>query len=367
MSASAAAPAVERVSTLELFFDLVFVFTLTQIARLVSTAHGAGELGAAALILTVVWWMYGGYAWLTSNLPTERFTRRILLLSGTCAYFVMALSIPRAATDDALPFGLAYALVTVVHGILFTRAANSSARAIIRILPFNLAAAASVFGAALLPIGLRWIGWLAAVVLFLIATFARRERGFQLSPAHFAERHGLVIIVAIGESIVSLGSGIESVAVRWPLIRIVILGFALCAAVWWSYFDRDDVRGEHALRSASVAGRARLALLAYSYAHLGMVGGIVAIAAGLHDAIAHLGGPLDAWHAWLLAGGVALYLLSDKWFRFLVSIGPSHYRGVAALVALATAPIGWQWSSAAQIAALTMIFVVMLAGERVRD
>jgi low temperature requirement protein LtrA len=113
-----------------------------------------------------------------------------------------------------------------------------------------------------------------------------------------------------------------------------------------------------------MARRARLAVLAYSYAHLGMVGGIVAIAAGLHDAIAHLGGVLDASHAWVLAGGVALYLLSDKWFRFLVSIGPSHYRGVAALVALATAPIGWRWSSAGQIAALTMIFVVMLASER---
>src|SRR4030095_8131907 len=115
--------------------------------------------------------------------------------------------------------------------------------------------------------------------------------GFQVNAAHFAERHGLVIIVAIGESVVSLGSGIDEFPVGWPLIRIVTLGFALCAVIWWSYFDGDDVRGEEGLRHVpDGARRARVALFAYSYAHLGMIAGIVAVAAGLHDAIANLGG-----------------------------------------------------------------------------
>src|SRR5262245_11313511 len=159
----AAAPAIERVSTLELFFDLVFVFTLTQIARLVSSAHGTADLGIAALILTIVWWMYSGYAWLTSNVATQAFARRILLLAGACAYFVMALSIPRVAGDDGLPFGISFAAVTVVHGLLFTRATNSSAQAIFRILPFNLAAAGCVVAAGFVPADLRWIAWFAEI------------------------------------------------------------------------------------------------------------------------------------------------------------------------------------------------------------
>jgi low temperature requirement protein LtrA len=350
----------DRVSTLELFFDLVFVFTVTQVARLVSGAHGAGDLGAAALILTIAWWMYGGYAWLTNNIGTSGLALRLLMLVGMAAYFVMALAIPRAGGDDGLVFGIAFTLVTIVHTALFTRAPNPSARAILGIAPYNLTAAACTIAAAFLAPHLRWIGWAAAVALFLATTMTRRERGFQVNASHFAERHGLVIIVAIGESIVSLGSGIGDVLVRWPLIRIVALGFALCAAIWWSYFDGDDVRGEHGLRTAPADRRARLALFAYSYAHLGMVAGIVAIAAGLHDAIAVLGAPMAASHAWVLAAGVALYLLSDNWFRSLVGIGSSRTRLTAALLALVTAPLGAGVSSAGQIATLVAILIAML-------
>jgi low temperature requirement protein LtrA len=262
-------------------------------------------------------------------------------------------------------FGIAFTLVTIVHALLFKRATNSSARAILRIAPYNLAAAACTVGAAFLDPSIRWIGWAAAVAIFLAATAARRERGFQINASHFAERHGLVIIVAIGESIVSLGTGIGDALVRWPLIRIVALGFALCAAIWWSYFDADDVRGEHTLRTALPDRRVRLALLAYSYAHLGMLAGIVAIAAGLHDAIAVLGAPLAASHAWVLAAGVALYLVSDSWFRALLGIGSSRARLAAAMLALVTAPLGTRLSSASEIATLVAILIAMLATEAV--
>ena len=353
----------ERVSTLELFFDLVFVFTITQVARLVSNAHGTGDLGSAALILTIAWWMYGGYAWLTNNVGTRGFSLRLLMLFGTGAYFVMALSIPRAANEDGLPFGIAYAVVTLVHAALFTRATNSSARAIVGIAPYNFLAAACVIGAAFLDPAWRWAGWLAAVLVFFASSVRRREGGFQLNASHFAERHGLVIIVAIGESVVSLGSGVETAAVRWPLIRVVALGFALCAGIWWSYFDGDDERGERALRDAPDAARTRLGLMAYGYAHLGMVGGIVCIAAGLHDAIASLGGTIPPRHAWILAGGVALYLVSDKWFRVLLELDRSHWRGIAALLAIATALVGFRVSSAAQIGSLVAILIGMLTVE----
>jgi low temperature requirement protein LtrA len=354
----------ERVSTLELFFDLVFVFTITQVARLVSGAHGTGDIASAALILTIAWWMYGGYAWLTNNVGTRGFSLRMLMLLGTCAYFVMALSIPRAAGEDGFPFAIAWSVVGLIHLVLFTRAGNSSARAIFGIAPYNTVAALFVIAAAFIDPAWRWVGWLGAVLTFVSSTLGRRESGFQLNAAHFAERHGLVIIICIGESVISLGAGIEATAVRWPLIRIVVLGFALCAAIWWSYFDGDDERAEQALRRLPEARRARVGLLAYGYAHLGMVAGIVAVAAGLHDAIAGLGGAIPARPAWILASGVGLYLLSDKWFRRLLALDASHWRGIASLLAIATAVVGIKFTAAAQIGALVAILVAMLTVER---
>jgi len=356
-------PVSHRVSTLELFFDLVFVFTITQIAHLVSGARSAGDVGRAALILTIGWWMYGGYAWLTNNVGTEGLLRRIQLLIGMAAYFVMALAIPHAAGRDGLAFGVAFLIVTAMHATLFYQSSPGSARAILEIAPYNFAAAILVIVAGLVDPAWRSLIWLAAVSAFLAATFGRRERRFQVNPSHFAERHGLVIIVAIGESVVSLGTGVDAVPVGWALIRIVMLGFALCAALWWTYFGGDDELGEKALAGAAPERRLRLAILAYSYVHLGMLLGIVAVAAGLHDAIAALGGPVSAFHAWTLAGGIALYLASDKIFRYMLAIGTSRFRSAAALLSLACAPLGWLIGGAAEIGALVGLLIVMLAAE----
>ena len=354
----------DRVSTLELFFDLIFVFTITQVARVVSASPDPAGVGRAALLLTIAWWMYGGYAWLTNNVGTEGLGLRLWMLVGMGAYFVMALSIPRADQADGLVFGLCFAVVMLVHAILFTRAANSSARAIFEIAPYNALAAACTIGAAFVVPAWRWLGWLAAVLVFVAATFRRREEGFQINAAHFAERHGLIIIIALGESVVALATGIDHVLVRWPLIQVVLLGLALCAAVWWSYFDGDDQRGERALSSAPADRRSRLAMFAYSDAHLGMMAGIVGIAAGLHDAMAVVGGRVEAHSAWILSGGVALYLLSDKAFRFLLHLGSTRWRSAAALLALMAAPIGWQWSGAGQIGAHVAVLVAMLVVEK---
>lgn len=356
----------ERVSTLELFFDLVFVFTITQIAKLMSAAQNTGDFASAGLILTIAWWMYGGYAWLTNSVGTDGFSRRMLLLVGMASYFVMALAIPAATAHDGLVFGIAFAIVTMVHATLFYNASPAAARAIRGIAPFNLTAAACVIAGGLLDPRFRSLWWLGAVAMFLIATFRRREQRFSVNPSHFAERHGLIIIVALGESVVSLGSGLGSAPIGWPLVRVVVLGFSLCAAIWWTHFDGDDTRGERALTAADPARKLRLAILAYSYAHLGMLFGIVCIAAGLHDAIASRGGAVSASHAWILGAGVAIYLASDKWFRWLLKIGSSRYRSAVGVIALAAAPLGWRVNSLSQIAVLVAALTVMLAAERRR-
>jgi low temperature requirement protein LtrA len=356
-------PASQRVTTLELFFDLVFVFTITQIAHLVSTAHSGADLARAALILTIGWWMYGGYAWLTNSVGTEGLVRRLQLLTGMAAYFVMALAIPDAAGDEGLAFGVAFFVVTLMHATLFYQSSPASAKAILEIAPYNVLAATLVVVAGLVDPSWRIYLWLGAVTAFLAATFLRRERRFQVNPSHFAERHGLVVIVAIGESVVSLGAGVGHVPVAWPLIHAVVLGFALSAALWWTYFGGDDELGERALTAAPADRRVRLAILAYSYVHLGMLMGIVAIAAGLHDAIGALGAPTSPWHAWTLAGGVSLYLLSDKFFRRLLNIGRTHFRFTAAILALVVAPLGWRVGGVTEIGALLAILVCMLVAE----
>ena len=353
-----------RVSTLELFFDLVFVFTITQVAHLVAHAHGALDLTKAFLILTIAWWMYGGYAWLTNNLGTTGLTIRLLLLTGMAAYFVMALSIPHADGDDGLPFAISFLFVTVIHAVLFLHAPNTSALAILKIAPFNLVGALFIVTAALLGPTRSWLGWLAAVVTFAASSLARRERGFHVSASHFAERHGLVIIVAIGESVVAIGLGAADIPVRLPLIAAAVLGFALAATIWWCYFDRDDVRGEHALANVGAKERASVAMYAYSYGHLVMVAAIVLVAAGMQDVITGIRTPPPRATYWLLGTGIALYLGGMALFRRLLHTATIRVRLVAAALALATVPIGVALGALAQLALLVVLMLSLLAVEQ---
>ena len=198
---------VERVSTLELFFDLVFVFAITQLSHVFGHAHSVVDFLRAFLVLAVVWWMYAGYAWLTSNVRTDRLAYRLLLLCAMAAFLVIALRIPSIATRHGPTLGLAYLVVVLVHTALFLHAPNSSARAILGILPFNLAVGALVLVSGFVSEAWNWVPWAAAALPIVATTVARRERDFQLSPTHFVERHGLVVLIAIGESVVATGGG----------------------------------------------------------------------------------------------------------------------------------------------------------------
>lgn len=366
MTSTESAGAGSRVSTLELFFDLVFVFTITQLARLVADAHGAGDFGRAFLILSISWWMYDGYVFLTNNIGTRGLGIRLLMLTGMAAYFVMAMSIPHASNRDGLPFGVAYLIVGLVHFGLFTRAPNASARAIFKIAPYNLTSALLVVAAAFITPEWRWIGWLGAVVMFLLVSFRRGERGFQTSAGHFAERHGLVIIIVIGESVISLGATPDGLAVGWRLIGIVLLGFALCSAIWWSYFDGDDLMAEHALTALPNESRTRFAVLAYSYPHMGMIAGLICMGAGLHGVMDVVGGPTHVQTSWLLAAGTSLYLASSGKFRRHMAFARARPRFVAALAVLVIGPLGWRVNGAVELAALTTLLVVLLLAERKR-
>jgi len=356
-------PGVARVSTLELFFDLVFVFAITQVSHLFGDAHGALDFLRAFLVLAVVWWMYGGYAWLTSNVSTDRLLNRILLLCGMAGFLVIALRIPTVAGHHGAIFGLAYLVVVLVHSALFSHAPNSSARAILGVLPFNLLLAAAVIVSGLVSDRWNWIPWVAAGAAMIAATALHREREFQLSPSHFVERHGLVVLIALGESVVATGAGAAELPVGFWLVAWALLGLALAAAIWWSYFDGDDARAEHAMTRATGADRARLAVYAYYHAHLLMIAGIVIAAAGVHEAVAHLEEPAEA-AGWLMSSGVSLYLVGGAAYRRLLDIGPAWVRLASAGLALGIALTGGVAGSLLQLTLVVALLVVMLVVER---
>lgn len=362
LTAPVSTPAV-RVSTLELFFDLVFVFTITQVTHLVADAHGVPDLVRAFLVLAVTWWMYDGYAWLTNNVGTESTAARLFLLSGMAGFLVMALATPHVAERDGLAFGLAYLAVVLVHAGLFIHAPNSSARAMYRVAPFNVGGALLVVVAGLAPASWNLALWVAALLTLLTAILMRGDRGFQLRADHFAERHGAIILIALGESVADLGVGAGDVPVRLPLVRAALLGLALAVALWWCYFDRDDNRGAHALTQVDPAERARLGLQAYWFAHLLMIAGIVVAAAGVEGVITNVVRPAPGATAWRLAAGVAVYLVGEVVFRRLLRLGPVRGRLVAAALAAATAPVGLAVGYVTQLTLLVLLLTGMLAVE----
>ncbi|MFL5618105.1 MAG: low temperature requirement protein A [Gemmatimonadaceae bacterium] len=356
-----------RVTTLELFFDLVFVFAITQVAHLIGHAQSALDLLRALLVLTVVWWMYGGYAWLTNNIATDRLAHRLLLLVAMAAFLVVALRIPLVAGRHGAVFGLAYLTIVLVHAALFTRAPNASARAILSVLPFNVVLAALVIASGLAAPEWNWTPWAGAALAIVATTAARRERGFAINPAHFAERHGLVVLIAIGESVVAIGSGAAGQPLQLSLLTAMGLGIALAACIWWTYFDADDTRGEHAMARASGPERATLAIRAYYYAHLVMIAGIVTAAAGMAQVIAAAARSAPPAAAWLLSSGIAVYLLGGSVFRRTLRIAPARTRLAGAALVLATGPIAAHAGSLAQLATVVAILVAMLALEHGRD
>ena len=358
------APPILRVSTLELFFDLVFVFAITQVAHLFGHAHSAIEFLRAFLVLAVIWWMYGGYAWLTSNVGTSQLAHRVLLLCAMAGFLVMALRVPAIAEHHGVAFGIAYLVVVIVHAALFAHAPNSSARAIVSVLPLNVAVAVTVLASGLVNEGSSWIAWVAACIPILATTLLRRERGFHMSPAHFVERHGLVILIALGESVVAIGTAAVDRPVTFSLLGAVVLGLALAAALWWAYFDGDDARAEHAMMHADPITRARLGIYGYYYAHLLMIAGIVIAAAGIQPALADPAATTESTTGWLLSSGVALYLIGGAVFRRLLHTGSPIPRLVSSAVVLALGPLGAVVDSHAQLTAIILVLLAMLAVER---
>lgn len=353
-----------RVTTLELFFDLVFAFTLTQLAALL--VHHLSPSGAFEVLLVfgVLWWMYGGYAWLTNTRAPVRTPDRLLLLVGMAGFLICGLAIPRGfgpgGTETRVALGAGYLIVVAVHSALFYRVNRN----IVRVTPFNVSAALLVIGAAFVPSPASYLLWVAAVAVQWLSPLIIHPGGrFHIRPAHFAERHGALVIVALGESVAAVGIGAAPAGVTFAVILPAVLGLAVSAALWWAYFgDGDDERAEQAMAATPPAQRAGLALAAY-YAHIPILLGVVALATGTALTIGSPARPHPV-QAVAVAAGAALFLAGSAWFRQALRIGPIVLRLVAAAFALVTAALGAAVSVEAQFAVLLAGLVAMLAAER---
>jgi low temperature requirement protein LtrA len=354
----------QRVTTLELFFDLVFVFTLTQLTTVLFEAPNARGLLRVVVMLGVIWWMYGGYAWMTNAVNANTTPRRLVLFAAMGAYFVLALSIPDAFGGTGLAFGIAYLLVVVLHSALFTQATVASAvRAILTLAPYNLFAALVVVTGGALGGTAQYLLWGAAGLFEWSTPLFRGTSGFLIAPAHFVERHGLVVIIAIGESVVAIGFGASQLPVDGSLVAVAAVGLALSACLWWLYFGGDDERAEHALTALPQLERAQASVRAFGYWHMPMLLGIIAIAAVSREATAHPFSSLTWARAAILGGGVAAYLAGDVAFRAELGIGRGRWRAAGVLVALAVIPVGVRVSPFAESAVLVAVLLAVIVAE----
>jgi low temperature requirement protein LtrA len=287
-----------------------------------------------------------------------------VLLGGMAGFLVLALTIPQAFTGGDLAFGLAYLVVVSIHAGLYSRTSvTHTVRALIRLAPFNLASALLVLGAVVAGGTAGYLLWAAAFALEWVTPLVTGIGGFRIAPAHFVERHGLLVIVALGESVVAIGIGASGLPVDLALVSVAVLGLALAACLWWAYFGGDDSRAEQALAAVPEDRRASVAVRAFGYWHLPLLLGIIALAAGLKHAIGHAFDPLDLPHALLLAGGAATFLAGDVGFRRTLRLGPGRMRAAAAVLALATVPIGLATSAVFQLTFLGIALAGCLAAE----
>jgi low temperature requirement protein LtrA len=332
----------KRVAPLELFFDLVFVFALTQVTELMSQNPTWEGLGQGMLVMVALWWAWGAYAWLTNYIAAEEGVERLLMFGVMGAMLFAALAVPQAFGDDALLFAIAYAIARWLHIFLFAEANENidTGQAIVRLARTALPAPLLLIGAGLVDEGTtRAVLWIVALVIDLAGPLVFGVRGFRVSARHFAERFGLIVIIALGESIVAIGAGVSS-ELDAGIIVAAGFGLVVSCALWWAYFDVWALITETRFRQARGHTRILIARDVYSYLHLPMTAGVVLIALGIKKTIADVDEPLKVAPAVALFGGIALYYAGHIGIRWRMTHTLFRGRLVALVMSVALIPVG---------------------------
>jgi len=359
----------ERVTPLELFFDLVFVLALTQSTTLVTHSPTWEGMLKGLLALGVLWWSWVGYAWLTSVVDPEEGAVRLAMFAAMAAFLVAALCVPGAFSSEALLFACAYAAVRAAHILLFLLASREDEALRRSVLGLALSTAIGsglLLAAALVSEPLRLVLWGVALLLDMGGPYLFGAEGWKLMPAHFAERHGLIVIIALGESIVAIGVGSRS-EIGAGVVSAAVLGVVVTAALWWVYFDVTAiVAGRRLARAHEGRERNEIARDSYSYLHFPMVAGIAMLAVGLKRTLIDVGGPLKTVPAAALLGGAAVYLLAHVAFRLRNVHTLSVRRLVCAGILLALVPAGAALPALLTLGLLAGVLVGLIAYEAIR-
>jgi low temperature requirement protein LtrA len=359
----------ERVTPLELFFDLVFVLAITECTTLMAHHPTWSGLGQGLLVLGVLWWAWASYAWLTSVIDPEAGAVRLVFFAAIASMLIAAIAVPEAFGELALVFALAIGFFRVAHIALFTIASadNPDLRRSTVGLGVSTAVAVTILAVASLFDGVPQAAlWVLALVLDFGGPYVFGEQGWQLVPGHFAERHGLIIIIALGESIVEIGTGAAG-HLDLGIGVAAVLGVGVAAAMWWVYFDVVALVSARRLAEAE-PGQVQntLARDSYTYLHLFLVAGIVLTAFGLGEVLAHTDEHLHWETAVGLCAGPALYLLGLVAFRYRQKHDWNRYKPICAALLLILIPIATVIPALATLAIVTALLAALVAREHTK-
>jgi low temperature requirement protein LtrA len=356
----------QRVTPLELFFDLVFVFGFTQVTTVLSREPTWRGLEHGLLIVIALWWAWAAYAWLTNTVDPEEGAVWGSLLVAIGAMFIAALAVPEAFGRHGVVFGVAFLIVIVMQLTLYSLAARGEPdllAAILRIAPSALAGATLILVAGFVSTDVKPLLWLAALLVALGAPLRGSLEGWRLHPAHFVERHGLIVIIAIGESLAAIGFGARGTGLTAGVIVAAVLGLAVAASFWLAYFDFFTRRSQQLLSDRSGEQQTALARDVYTYLHLPMVTGIVLFAFAMKETLAHVGDVLNTVPALCLAGGPALYLFAYVGLRWRISRSVRGGRSLATLACALLIPLAITVPAIGALAALTAVWIALHAYE----
>jgi low temperature requirement protein LtrA len=372
-----------RVTSLELFFDLVFVYALTQVTTLLAADTSWTGMARGLGVLGMLWFAWCSYAWLGNQAKADEGVLRAGMVAAMMPMFVVALALVECYDDipggwyGPVVFAVALVLVRFAHLAVYAIAAGDDKGLLIQLaktaVPVGVWAVLLLVGS-VLDSSTQLVLWTLALTADYAGIYLGGAEGWRLNaPAHFAERHGLIIIIALGESIVALGVGAVDQPVSGPLITAVVLGLGVAVAMWWAYFDVVAPVAERVLQEAQGQERARLGRDSYTYLHFPMLAGIVLLALGLKKVIVYvadtnhhdLGDPLTGVPLIAMYGGVALYLLAHIAFRLRNVHSVNWQRLVTVGVIVALLPVAWQLPALAALALLAAVLVALIAYEAI--
>jgi low temperature requirement protein LtrA len=342
------------------------VFAITQVTGFISADPTWTRLVEGLAILAALWWAWVSYAWLANSAASDEGVARVVLLAAMGALLITSLAVPDAFGADALAFGIAYLLVRLLHLGSYLVVAGDDAelrRVVLRLAGHVVPAVAVLVVAGLVDGTARALCWVLALTIDYGGLAVRGVDGWKVEPAHFAERHGLIIIIALGESIVAVGVGAQGLGLDAAIITAALLGIATAGAMWWAYFDVAAIVAERRFKAMDRIAQVRMARDSYTYMHLPMVAGIVVFAVGLKKTLAHVDAHLQTVEAFALCAGPALYLFSLSAFRRRNVGSWNPRRALVAALLLAFWPLATQIPALAALAVVAALAWALIAWE----